>query len=320
MARYLVSLLVVLIPAAQSLQGEESDDKTVANNVSAAWGDRTEKVKSFKCSFSHTETETVAINGPPDPLGLRNMGETASVILQTEMTFIMKGRKVRWESRGEEWDSGSHKLRNKSFSATFDGKLRKLLIIYEESSYPGAMIDNDKKADELLKHNTTLIPLWLSFASDRSLTRGNYDVTRMSAINRRPLDVRKEHVELSIPRRPYDCQVFVDNSKGYLPVRMVEWRGKNKKQSEYQIEYKPNKVLGWAIASWKSSLFDDDNQVEMALTGKVKDLEINGDISDSEFDLAFPPHTRIRETLDGKTRFYIQDTDGKRIETIPDAT
>ena len=83
-------------------------------------------------------------------------------------------------------------------------------------------------------------------------------------------------------------------------------------RSDIEIEYETNNKFGPVLTSWTSRLYDGNGEVETTLTGRVELVSINEPINEEVFDIAIPAGTRVRETLNGKTKFYIQGEKEKR--------
>jgi hypothetical protein len=254
----------------------------------------------------------INLEGTGDLFDEAKPGDRGAMGLDNTFTLMMKGKKIALQSKDEVWNESLRKIINQSYWRTFDGFTNKAMIIGEVLSYPTAQANNEAKPDETLTKNTHYVPLWLSFVPDEMLTRLGFDVSRMSLINDRALYQGIECIEVTVPRGPDICHLYIDPALRHLPIGFVEWRRDGSLRADIYLEYETNEELGWVISGWMSRLYGIDNQVDTTLSGSVKSVAVNEAISDNEFDIEFPVATRIRETLDGKTKYFILEENGVR--------
>jgi hypothetical protein len=295
--------------------GQSSEQQRMSENIRAAWEERSQRLKSFHCSCALTRIDMISLNGTGDLFDDAKPGPKGPVELNSTFTVMMQGAKMAMHSKSEEWNTESRSKINLTYSVSFNCVTNKAMIIGEVLSYPTAHSNNEPKPSDALTKNRRYTPLWLSFTPSEMLTRLGFDVSRMSVSDARAIHKGIQCIEVAIPRGPLKGHVYIDPSRGYLPVRFVEWRAAGKMRSEIEIEYEKNDVLGWVISGWLSTLYDGDQQLQTSLSGSVESITVNEPISDHQFDIAYPVDTRIRETLDGTTKYFIQEANGLRRET-----
>jgi hypothetical protein len=286
-------------------------------SIRSAWQERESQLTSFQCTCVLIRTELVSTDAPPDPFIETPPDSGRPVHLKSTFTLSKKGRKIALASEGEVWNDSTKSKINQSYSRCFDGAGNTSLLVGQVLGFPTARLNNEVKPAFGLINNTHYNPLWLAFYPTEFLARLNFDISRMSVSSARSFHQGKDCIELAIPRDELPGDVYVDPSIGYLPVRFVEWRTADRMRSDMVIEYETNPEVGWVISRWKSNLYDNTGVVEVTLSGVVENAAINTPINDDVFTIALPPETRIAETLDGATKYYVQGKDGSRRETPP---
>jgi hypothetical protein len=231
----------------------------------------------------------------------------------------MSGAKISLQSISELWDSSLQSIYQQSDWETFDGAIsKKLWIGGKIVKTPTAHVRDDPQLGEELSKNTHYAPVSLSFYPGEMLKRKEFDLSQMTVSDERTVHQGRECIEVAI-RRPNgsSCNVCVDPSRGFVPVKYVEWRRRGVMRHDIEIEYAENQDRVWAISSWVSKLYGlygDDNKVDVTLTGTVTSTATNEQLKDDAFDIAFPVGTRISDFLNGATKGYIQEANGVRRE------
>jgi hypothetical protein len=110
---------------------------------------------------------------------------------------------------------------------------------------------------------------------------------------------------------------YLDQERGYLVVRKtieengtVTW--------ELSVDNAADRTVGWLPRAWRYSIRGDrDRQVLESGRATVTKSAINPDIADAEFDIRFPPRTRVHDYSDGREVQYVIQPDGKKGVVIP---
>jgi len=234
--------------------------------------------------------------------------------LNSTFKLSMKGGKISMKSEGYVWSSSRSSRVFQNYSRCFNGTGNKALLEGKDIVTSG-VFDHERQPAIELTNNTHYVPLWLAFTPAEMLSRMRFDTSHMSVSDARAFHQGKECIEVSIPRDRLKGQIYVDPSLGYLPVKFVEWRRAGKMRSDIELEYVENEVLGWVVSRWWSNLYDGDEKLATSLSGTVDKITLNQPISDDEFDIKFPVGTSIREIMDGKTKYFIQERNGRRRAT-----
>jgi hypothetical protein len=306
---------VALLSYAQAFGQNAKSHNTIADSVRKAWKERSDKVEGFEfvCSLIRAESAEAAagIFAEKKPNG--------PIELKQSFTFIRKGKKLRVQTKVEEWNLDTQSPMNQTCTQCFDGTLNTMLLESDISQFPGAMVDNNRQTTEVITKNVCYTPLYLSLSAADMLDRLNFKTPLMTASSQ-PCECHgKRCIELILSRDGINSFVYVDPSRAYVPMRMVEMRGPNTIHIETEFQYDKNDVVGWALSSWVSKLYGGDGEVETILSGHVEKVSINGPINDSAFDITFPVRTRVQKTINGVTKLYIQDADGKLREVVKGA-
>lgn len=313
LSRYVTAALCLAIQPVQVSFGQGAEQNIEAG-IRAAWKERNDLLKSFQCTCTLTRIDMNETGDLFDPVPPGIKG--GPVDLDSTFTLSMEGAKISLQSKSEQWINREQSRINQSYSRCFDGASNKVLIDAEHMSWPAATLDDESEPCGVLTKNTHYAPLWLSFSPGEMLTRLNFDTSSMAVTDGRAFYQGRECIEVAIPRRQVvSGHVFVVPSLGYLPVKFVEWRGVGRMRSDIEIVYEENAVLGSVVSRWTSRLYGGDGEVETSLSGTVESVTINEPISDDVFDIALPVGTRIRQTLDGTTKYFIQEANGIRRET-----
>jgi hypothetical protein len=307
-----VAVLLLLIVRHQAAFGQKADSTDLAQRILSAWKERSAKLNTFELSCSLGRTEQMAIRPllpptAPEPFGPAKgaLFSNQQVELQSVFTLIAKGDKISMRANGQVWNDDTQAPTDQEYTRTFDGAFNKSLIVGREYKQAGGTVDNERRAASELAANTHYIPLWLSFRPQETLTRLGFDVAELTVTNSKANHKGKDCVEVAIPRDSLVCALYLDPSTGYLPVKYVEWRGVGKLRSEIEIEYVDDDRIGHVITKSTSQLYGSENKVETTLTISIKNATINHPINDNIFDIEMPSGTSVRETIDGKTRYYI---------------
>lgn len=317
--RYIAKFVVVAIcvlaqtPSGAFGQGQENQGG-IEDGIRKAWKERSDKIESFECKCSLTRTDS------PEAASdvFSKQKPQGPVELKQPFTLIKKGKKLWMQSKGEQWNNETQSPMNQTYTRCFNGKMNKALLEGDTYRFPAAQANIDRQPAEELIKNTHYTPLWLSFSAGDMLNRLNFKTSAMSANGKQCQG--KPCVEIKMSRDGVESYVYVDPTRANVPVRFVEMRGQKEVRSETTIQYDKNEVVGWVLSSWISKLYGGNGEVETTVVGKMEKVEINGLIKDEVFDIPFPVGTRIRETINGVTKFYIQEADGKRQETIRGGT
>ena len=124
-------------------------------------------------------------------------------------------------------------------------------------------------------------------------------------------------IEVAKDKAPGFSEVFwLDRERDYVVVRKtITERGFPTWQLD--VTYAPDAIVGWVPNSWDYIIRGGKANI-IAQSGRsvVRRYEINPDLSDSDFDVVFPPRTRVTDLSSGKEVQYVIQEGGEKGVTI----
>jgi hypothetical protein len=285
-----------------------------------AWGNRQEKVSGARFGLSLEET---IHKGSVSLLSMQSKRGALSAEPNPARDYFVKGTggvsvsgvQLRYFYDIPKWDPVAKSLYQQHYNDAFDGKSYK--FFYSPASgqqeHPIAGIRSVSRSESSLKF--PILPVVFAF-------RGNhpqffdklpkFEVTgRTIAIGGRPC------CELVQRSASYDRRevLYLDRERDYVTVRdAVLVNG----QPSWQLDvtYNPDPTVGWVPASWEYIIRAGGNLVE---SGRriVTHYEINPSMDRSEFDVLFPPGTRVLDESSGHQVQYIIRENGDKGKEIP---
>jgi hypothetical protein len=107
---------------------------------------------------------------------------------------------------------------------------------------------------------------------------------------------------------------FVDPVRDYVVMRTRnEYKGSA--QQQIDISYVPSDVCGWVPSSWKDQDYSSDGALIGESEKHILSLKLNEEQDAEQFELEFPPGTRLSDT--GTGRYYQVQPNGDMLERAP---
>jgi len=113
---------------------------------------------------------------------------------------------------------------------------------------------------------------------------------------------------ISVSENESTDEVWVDPVREYIPLR-ISRRSKNEVPL-YQIDvhYAESKAIGFEVTGWKCTVLKDNGELSASQTVTVEQFDTNTAMSDSLFEMDFPPGSRV--VIEGGNGPSIVDADG----------
>jgi hypothetical protein len=196
----------------------------------------------------------------------------------------------------------------------FDGHECRSLC--EQTGFPamGSFEKRDSPDGPIIQNADLLgIPLWMQ----------SHDVLRAVWAPKMTMTLDREAVEVdgvSCRRIRFvsvnsgrTATLDLDPRTGWLPLQWQKWSDRQDGQLSMSltIKYGDDAKIGPVPKAWTFTDFDPNGGFNQIRKAKVASYEVNGDVDDNRFTLAFPAGTRVSErTTDHKTRQYVQQAAG----------
>ncbi len=234
--------------------------------------------------------------------------------------YLVKGKasvslhdgKLRYSYDHKKWDPIGKKLYREHYVDVFDGSLFKFLQepASGQQDYPRGTVKNAKRSESALQY--PILPLILTFRGSHSQffgELGKFQVTgQVSTLAGRPcleLIRRSEHADV----REF---LYLDSERHYVPIRqMIVVEG----QPDWQMDvaYSPDQNVGWVPRSWEYIIRAGKEHRPMnAGFTTVTAYKINPPIANDEFDIRFPPNTRVIDESSGQETQYVIRGNGEK--------
>jgi hypothetical protein len=312
------TVAATLLAGSVGLRAEKPAMPTV-EVVLKVWGDRQAKVKSLRFDLS---TERTISKGHLSLLLRSRTGQSTEPNPPTDVdiggseTISLVGQKTRQSVVSQRWDPTDKGLYAETLLAVYDGRLYKTLRdpASNQYRYPTAIVRKLDKSP--MAQSFPIVPLFFAVrGDDPKYFQGLKDyrvVAKDVAVGGRPcLHLKKE------ANQGRSESFYLDQERGYLVVRktieqngMVTW--------EINVDNAVDPTVGWLPRSWRYSIRGGrDPKVLESGRATVTKYAINPKIADADFDIRFPPRTRVHDLTDGREVQYVVQPDGKKGVVIP---
>jgi hypothetical protein len=285
--------------------------------VVKAWQERQDRVRSGV--FTWTETRMVTRGSISAMMTLRgnpkgNTIPAEDLSFDVPVNLSMDGEKLRHEYEGErQWSEEKDALVPISYASAYDGSAGKFLYPRgtEIGNWPQATIRAEKGLPDA--KDAELRPILMNFRGLIAEVR-YLDVGKLALTGRRADIEGASCVELQrvSSKSGLDNQLWVDPARDFVVVRYsTSLVGK----SVYQItvQYLKDASGVWVPTSWVI-INHPPVQGESLFTTRaaVKDYKLNVPLDSTQFDLAFPPGTRVSDEK-SKLEYIVKQGEDKRI-------
>jgi hypothetical protein len=236
--------------------------------------------------------------------------------LSGEATISWRGSQIRYEYAIPEWDPIGKRLYSARRQDVFDGQLNKSLMqpASGQVSYPLGEIRPSRQS--LAVSQFALLPLWITF---RAGPEGVYPDLKQAVIRERLVPIRNRWaVEVALGDKKGLRQeiLYLDAERDYILLRQIVLR---EQQPSWQIEvrYQQDARVGWVPRSWEYLILEREKQPLVAERYEVVQYALNPSLDDKEFELIFPPGTRVIDSRSGMEMQYVIRENGQPGLTVP---
>jgi hypothetical protein len=229
----------------------------------------------------------------------------------------LDGAKLRYAYDHQQWDPVGKKLYPEHYVDVFDGHLHKLLMdpASGQEEYPYGGVRKRRASESALQF--AILPLIFTF-------RGNHpqffrDLVKFQISGQAPTVAGRPCLELVRDDGTADGREFlyVDRKRDYVVVKeMTVLDGQPNWQLD--VSYEADDVVGWVPKSWEYVIrVGKDRCIINSGRSAVTSYEINAAIDGSEFDILFPPNTRVTDETSEQEVQYVIRENGEKGTEIP---
>lgn len=325
-----VSAIAVLVALGwQSGLVHAQDAKPTTEQILRAWKARQDKAVTahFEMSVESTipkGSSTLRVQAAgfaPKAAAGGEVEPPQDTIVKGTSSLSLSGSKMRYSYDVPQWDRGHNELHEVHYADTFDGRLFKSLRNPSEpnkANYPAGHVEKAEGTHSVTQ--LAIIPLIWALRGDHKQFFHNlaqFDVTgRKVAISDQSC---LELVRRTQPGGNKREVMYVDPMRDYVVARMAIMV-EDKPTMQVDVAYSPDKAVGWIPHSWEYTIrLSSNNSLLEAQRRTVTSYEIGGPIDDSEFDLQFPPGTRVMDRSEGGNVQYVIREDSSKGRVIPSA-
>lgn len=316
----IVSLTVSIVLSALC-HGQQSVPSIA--DIEKVWKARQEKVTS---AWFEMETERTIFKGYASSRSNvdRAKRKLAPLPENPPRDYLVKGTR-RFSFRGikshdsyvdQAWDPVAKRLYPRQYTEVFDGRRFKSLDIPSASDegYPGGIVAKGPQSGSALKF--PLLPILITF-------RGSHP-QYFNALNKFRVAGATVRVAgrpcLELVRALEDGQrselLYVDLERSYVVVKMVIM-DEGRPSWEWTTTYRSDSTVGWVPDSWEYLLQSGKGHRQDAGRRKVVRYEFNSNLDESEFDIRFPPRTKVNDTSGDQYVLYTILGNGEKGRAFP---
>lgn len=313
------------IPGDGSAQGQGA---VTIETIVKAWKEREEQVRSAR--FVWTEKETITRGFVTKLVGslpmserrLRDMGISPGSVVPPEDTtydvpssLCLDGSKISYSRDAQQWSAKERAFVVQPSLAVFDGALGKTLASKGTTymPFPQAQIRSGPPPVSTL----SLSPLITAFRPFHNKLR-IVDIQSMILTSRRATIMGRPCMELEQRSGSSVQRIWVDPSRNYnLACYIV--MDNERMRSKVDVEYRKGDGGRWLPEKWDVQMLDLGGKLETAARGKLTKHEINVSVDPGEFDIEFPPGTRVHDVRNPKSPVdYIVKEGTKKRMILPE--
>lgn len=299
-------------------------EKPTIEQILRVWKSRQEKVSTARfelnceetihkgsTSFLESDRRRMAKLPPeqePNPPRDYQVTGTSSINLD--------GSKLRYTYDHQQWDPIGKKLYPEHYVDVFDGHLFKYLQIpvSGQKDYPSAAVRKVLASQSALKY--PIIPLIFTLRGSHPQffhKLEKFQVGGKIIVAERPC---WELVPIVASSKKQEV-LYLDQERDYVVVREMLLIDN---QPNWQVDatYSPDAAAGWVPRSWEYVIRSGkEHRILHSGRSKVTSYEINPSMDDKEFDISFPPKTRVHDESSGEYVEYVVKENGEQGREIP---
>jgi hypothetical protein len=312
--RLLIVGLLLAITQPFGASADETDD-ALKHSILQTWTQRSTEIRTLHLQLKFDEF----IQGRPQPRKdapgpFDEIAPATDATLQGSGEFAFSGGHIATRvltPRIDPYLPGG--IRQQHVLATFDGVENRELIV--EMSLPLGSIEMAKRPIPRITTDMRFLgaALWLYpqlvfndaawLDEQMSFEKDKVDVDGIPC------------TRIRIPRKGkrWTSALDVDLQHGCIPLQWQTWAG-GRLSMRVSISYNrsaPNQPPTHPVfESWTVAFFDDDGEVEHSIRAQVTKAELNKDLDDALFTIAFPVGAHIAKNDAGVRTYHIQGAGG----------
>lgn len=231
--------------------------------------------------------------------------------------FSFSGVNTHDSYEDQAWDPIGNRLYSTKCVEVFNGKLFKSLDNPSsgQENYPAGIIKKAPQAGGALKF--PLLPILLTLRGVHPDYFNSLSQFRLSG-NTVPIAGRSCLELVRASQRGQGQEVlFVDPERDYVVAKMVIL-DEGKPTWQWTAKYRTDATVGWVPYTWEYLLLTRKGHRTGAGRRTVVRYEINAKLDDSEFDIRFPPGTKVDDEVSfGQYVVYTISETGERNRVVP---
>jgi hypothetical protein len=259
--------------------------------------------------------------GRTAPLKFREMGiEPDAIVPPADTTYevprslCFDGLKARSECADQQWSGKDKAYVLEPYVVVFDGTVGKHFYPKGSSYTPwpqGIIRNRFPEANALY-----LLPLFMTFRAVSPEYR-SFDLQTMAASGRRNFVQNRPSYEWERHTAGSREQMWVDPSRACTIVGYQSMTGEQI-TSKIRMEYREEGECGFVPVRWNIVTFFPDGKLQGSVEATLTDCQINTEVAAGEFELEFPPGTRVTDTREGdRSLGYIVRASGGKRKVLP---
>jgi hypothetical protein len=297
------AMLALLICGLNSALSTQEDTKLpTIREIEQAWKQREVRITTLECEWTEQEFVPAHSRSAQESPSLRRVTVPKEDLEFTNRCMLKIGtdKRYRYESDGKRLINRIQQYADCHFVAATDGRQAKSLRgedqTGEQRYAPLGFIRQNEELFELLdlgNGGALLIycrpsakEVRFYCALDSARVRGSEVINGRSC-------VLVEHGQ-----KPRITQLYFDLERDYVPVRLVRWSESPKSNSPFEVmrfdlEYEVVRDGEVQLSAWTAESYEAADEPIYRGVASVVRFEINPAIPDSEFQLEFPPGTKV---------------------------
>jgi hypothetical protein len=301
MAKFQITLAVVLVSALTSMQCVNADDSEVIAKVQSAWARRHAAITTL-----HLEFESLCVSAVPrrersgkrmesgdnrprphhERSVVRILGSNVAIDVHRDPD------EVPWlpaKDRSVHTADGSQRISTKRMSHSFD-------------STSGGSVDR-RKGNYDYGLYAIYYPVFLVYHGGIDSSY-EFDLDNVTVL---PGEHAIGETNCVVLRLEYDSgdslraiELWLDPQREFVPLR-IQKRRDERPSVAYECKYSPHQSAGFVLDSWQMTATSQAGKLSRSETATVREFHVNEDISPKHFCIDFPEGARVRIEASGKT-------------------
>lgn len=318
-----VSFALALVLQAQCLAGQPVPS---IDEIEKVWKARQDKVDSAVFELETEKTIFRGSNSEADNSILLKLGKPPmpenpprDYLVKGTRRFSFSGVRTHDSYEDQSWDPIGKRLYSTKCVEVFNGKLFKSLDDPSsgQENHPAGIVKKTPQSGRALKF--PLLPILMTL---RGVHRDYFNSLSQFRLSGKSVPVAgRSCLELLGPSERGQRQevLYVDSERDYVVAKMVIL-DEGKPTWQWSATYQSHKTAGWIPQTWEYLLLTRKGYRLSAGRRTVARYKINAKLDDGEFDIQFPPGTKVDDEVNfGQYVVYAISDSGERNRVVPAA-